>query len=696
MTTPLQTGDGEIVPPASSSPAAAEEADEFTPLMPPGRGALLMGHLASRREGLHMDEIPPNGSIYNSILFIPPMARHRSGSYWTREVFLAFTLFFVTCLLQGGLTFITGRDILKRYETWVETLVDDVRHEKFEDWDTFHAIHHVEETSKYAWDGAEWVLGTESSKDALECCHGPECVVLDVPCCPPIPREANHSHRGFLLQERLRRNPVVLSAKPGGGKGDKGGDNEKAERQSPAICRREKDGHLDCAPPSVAYLDYWEDLDYDGNGVWTLEEAQADHANLACRLAVPTVDVFQNACRGLVLDARDTAQLLGREQKLPTSIVSYSGIPWAYFEWWQGIAAICVTTDAAFCGQLVRRGLFNGAMDPANRGRRGAVTNLDTTMSYCSRLLTPGGICDVALPGTYVLYRDRIHEKCGAGSFDQGRRYSNPFNGGDVMGTIDVEYEMHEEYKSTHGWSFMVFLCFILFLWYSNLIDEFKNILLLLDFVLNFPVDRQIDSLPVSVSIRLRSTFKWEELPSREMMKDVEETCCEDGSRRVDIRRISMAHWRMCAIMVLVRAVMLIYMCYAGTFFLLSNHTFIDLLLNSVALAFIFELDEFLFAFLVSEETKRELEECEPMHFASSFPQHGDRAALYKKGNWGLVLIPVLCILVVVWNDVRNTKPILEALKCACYAEGGQCRDNQLFSGEWWDKYWKDTSKLAA
>lgn len=671
-----------------SSVAETEAYDELSPL------------LSTPRAGTHMEQIPPGASIYNSILYIPPLARHKQGHYCSREVFLAFTLFFITMLLQGGLTFITGKDILTRYNLWVDTLVEDVSDVNYADWDAFGAVDTVHKTSNYAWDGAHWILRTDADKSKVNCCHGSQCAVLDLPCCPPIPRNTTKAHKASLLAMRSQSNPanVSMSAKPKRRETD--GDGPAAKQRSPAICMRQADGKLNCAPPSVAFLDHWQDLDWDGDGVWTVEEAREDPANLACRIGVPTVDVFQNACRGLVQDSRDTADLLYRKSKMPTSVMRAEGIPFDYFKWWQGITALCVTTDAAFCGQLVARGLFDGALNPEHHGGRGAVTNLDSAMSYCSRLLTPGGVCDKALPGTYVLYRSRVSEKCGEGAYSQGHRYVNPYDAHDVMSTVDVSYSMHLEYQSTHSLSFQVFLCFILFLWYSNLVDELKDILQQLDFAMNFPVDRQIETLPPNISrslasMRLTSVTGNAAQSTEERKEDVLEKTYDDGSSMKEIRRISILHWQMVSLIVAVRGIMLMYMTYAGTFFLLSNHTFIDLLLNSVALAFIFELDEFLYAFLVSEETKRELETCEPLKFRSSFPQHGNKAGLYKKGNWGLVIIPVLCVIIVIWNDRHNTLPILDALECACYAEGAGCHDNQLFSKEWWGQYWSATTKLA-
>merc|ERR1719284_486902 len=72
----------------------------------------------------------------------------------------------------------------------------------------------------------------------------------------------------------------------------------------------------------------------------------------------------------------------------------------------------------------------------------------------------------------------------------------------------------------------------------------------------------------------------------------------------VTINFITRPHQFTCFCMLISRLFLAGYMTFVGTMFLLSNHTYIDLLLNAVALAFILELDEYLFACLVSEDTK--------------------------------------------------------------------------------------------
>jgi len=684
----------------TSSGRADVEATEATPL--------LGNEEAAEEEEDHTEQIPNTESVYSYVIFMPPLSRKKHGHYWTKDVCLAITLFLINCILQGGLTYITGRDILMKHNDWMTSLIDDVGNaSKLEELDKTGTVGHVENQTraggKHILDAAKRGLHLDDGK-SLGCCHGAECAILAVPCCAPKARPPS-----FFLKERpvpatggaaahWAQNATGFMAKPVRASDGKHKDGGKARQKSSALCRKLDDGSLDCAPPSTAFLNKWDDLDFDGDGLWTVEEAREDAANLACTLGVPVIDVFQNAVRGLAQDMRETTLIMGQEPKIPFMIEHRRALTQEYFQWWEGIAAICVMTDAAICGQLMTRHLFDGAMDPKAEGHRGAVVNIDSAMTYCGRLLTPGGICDTALPGTYVLYRDRVTEKCGPASYMQGPRYANPFDVNDVMGTVKVSYETHSEYAATAKISFQLFLFLVLFIWYANIIDELKDVLRLWDYVWNFPVDRNMKALPPRVNQAIEKAAESTSL-SKQAAEEKAEEYVEDVVTLVDgtvrIQRISTAHWQMCLLMAIMRIFLVFYMCYVGTFFLLSNHTLIDLLLNAVALAFIFELDEFLYSFLVSEETKREIEAVEPLTFPSSFPQTGPRKGLYQKGNWGLIVIPTICIFVIIYNDVSYTVPIIEALECACFQDGPKCRDRMLFSQEWWRNYWINTANLA-
>lgn len=619
--------------------------------------------LTTPRPEDNVEEIGPAGSVYNAILFLPTMQRYKHGTLKTWEVFLLCIIFLTCILIQGGLTFLTGRDILTSYREWKESLVFEVG--KKDLWDRM-------EDADVLGVGESANNMRGSKRGAEQCCTGVECFELGLTCCAPLPRNLSLDARTALVAQRHhQQHSVLVSAFENNQSsmmlnsvfGDK---RKKAQKRAAALCVR--DGSiLNCAPHSIAYVNRWHDLDFDGDGVWTLDEAKEDSANLGCELGVATEDIFRRACGGLAKDTRETARLTGVDSLLPESIARKRAIPHIWFIWWSGIAAMCVNTDTNLCGKLMSEGLFDEAMNPKFKGLRGDVTNLDKAMEYCGRLLSSGGICDSSLPVSYDLYRARIGEKCGAAGFSRGPRHTNPYEEDDIQGTVAIEYAVHAEYAGTRARTFLIVLCFILFLWYSTLVDELKSVMRIWDFVGNFPVN-----------------------DGDEHDKDVIEV---DGA--LQIQAISRASKRLCMVMVTVRSLMFFYMSYVGTVFLLSNHSYLDLLMNSVALAFIFELDEFIYSILVSEEEQSEHEGIKPFVFMSWFPHAGHKAKFYKKANWGLFLIPAICTAMALYNDSSSTAPIVEALECACFHSGDTCADGQIFTPDWWKFYWKETAWLA-
>jgi len=144
--------------------------------------------------------------------------------------------------------------------------------------------------------------------------------------------------------------------------------------------------------------------------------------------------------------------------------------------------------------------------------------------------------------------------------------------------------------------------------------------------------------------------------------------------------------------MLMVRGILVAYMAYVGTLFLLMNHTYLDLLLNAVALAFVFDIDDFLYAQLVSEETKEELDEVNPIRFHSSQPNWW----ILRKQVFGLLIVPIAAFIIVYLNEKYRQQPILEALRCMCEHEGEHCKDATSFDRHWWTRYWKETALLIS
>jgi len=145
----------------------------------------------------------------------------------------------------------------------------------------------------------------------------------------------------------------------------------------------------------------------------------------------------------------------------------------------------------------------------------------------------------------------------------------------------------------------------------------------------------------------------------------------------------------MCFVVVLVRFWLMWYMGIVGTIFTLSTYSYDELLMNAVALAFIFELPELLFMWMVSSKDKKELGSLGPLLYVSKLAKMGSwQRFLFSRYFWGLVVIPILCYIIVTNNHSLVVVPMQEALECACLQTGPRCLAAEQINSEWWAEYW--------
>jgi len=729
--------------------AYESESSESSPLMggEPGsaRSDWRMDGLGVNAGLVKGGEIVHKDSVYTYMVMIPEINRRIHGHYCTAEVCLATALFILTILLQLSLTILSGDHIFREQKAWKASLVQD-SYEKT--WSIDHLMRDVEGvrglTVHKGLKGAdhfpalEHLFGDGKAEDDLPCCVGPDCYGQGGVCCPPNGTTHAGDKDASLLSGLLR--------KPGGGAagaGVGGAAKKKEEVDDVAeqwttgpICTSSNQS-LDCLPPSSQIVELWDRLDQDGDGMWTIEEARADAANIGCHVGVALEDVFHSACRGIMRDAADSSENGKRAPKVVPTVEKRIAMPRPYFEWWRGLASLCMYSDVALCGNMVLQGFFDGAMDPANNFTRGGVIDLDTAMSYCQRLLNPGGVCEAALPGSYVVYRSRVAEKCGAPSYQAGRRYTNPFEAHDVIATTAVMYSNLTVIELTHSPPFLFFMFLVIVLWYINLVDELKDIICLWDFIAHFDVDNTL-SLPMKTmrrklknagrSLACRSqelgnlvrnwSHSWRgrapEAASRDpeapevdaqpepvdswLTDNIREEYIHDPHsltpRSLEITAVARPHHLVCIVMAIVRSIVLFYLAWAGTEFMLMMRSYIDLILNALAIAFIFDLDEFLYIFLVPQQTKDRLDSLKPWRFYSSLPAGGWSQYLFAKAFWGLFLIPIFSLGYVLSHDWYSTQPVLEALRCACLHTGDRCLSMDP-SQSWWADYWRNTAALV-
>jgi hypothetical protein len=674
----------------ASQEEQSSEDDETQPLMPVANS---------------MTKIDMKESVYSFMLFQPPISRKRAGHYYTPEVMLAFALLTLNLILQMGLTLIAGNRIVQTASDFSKTLVNT--NFRTTPWADF-LVERQSEADRVLDTNFEYVggaLGMERpplDPAAAKCCNGAECAELKMRCCN---RKGAKPHRPIaplgINESEIEANDSKAEAPPGlqsnflssrkrstimpAAKEQHGEEQVEEAEVTSSLCRLEgayPNQTLTCTPPSFEFLGAWDYLDANGDGMWTLEEARADEANLGCHLGLPVEEVFRSTCRGVHRDSEDTSEHSQYSHIVPSSVQERRAVPKAYFDWWKGLSVICVAHDVSRCGELVARGIFDGAIRSDQRFEKGGVHDLDSALDYCQRLLRPGGICEKTLPGAYMMYRSRVSAKCGKATFSKGPQYTNPFQAKDVLQTVQVGYTQVEQYRTASQFRFKFFLGLILFLWYVNLLGELKSIVDLLDFTFSFPIINQLPLFTTEVRRALSHYTSYE-------FEDIDKNLDPSGT---EITEISRAHQLTCMIMLLTRVFILIYMFHVGSNFLITNHKYDDLLLNAVALAFIFELPEFLYSFLVSDELKAELESVCTAEYESKIlpPPHSLNAIFFTKSLWGIIICPIVVLSVIAYNDEVTTLPSFRALQCACFQEGDLCAVSQQFSRDWWNNYWQN------
>jgi len=634
-----------------------------------------------QRNGL----ISPKGNIYTYILFVPPMALKKHGHYFSKTVIVAFLLLFLNIFMQVALTIIAGTFIVDQNSLFLLSLVRD---------ESGANTHLLQERISNIINPLRWmseISHYEIIEQPSDCCTGAKCADAGVPCCTslmeqaanPVAENVTQPFLGVSLaaffSERLW--PELLSRRPRANSRKRRLSYDSKSGVRSALCLRLDNKSLDCAPPLEGFVHEWGDLDADGDGNWSLSEAKADAANLGCRLGVPVDDALHHAAHAVAKDAMHKAPA---KLELPGALLKRTEIARDYFDWWAGLMSICSVADPDRCGTLLQQGVFDGAFAPGTSGEHGGVTDLERAMQYCNWVLKPGGLCDGALHSSYTMYRSQRSNMCGHRVLSLGQRYTNPHDQEDTYIPINVDYSHVIKYSTVHALSFQFFLMLILLLWYVNLIDELVDNLELADFVRNFPSEEHGSSHTVDNEAQKDSG------PADDV--SLPET---EGGLLV-IRGISSLHRWVCVCLVLLRLWLFLYMANVGTAFILSTHSFPDLLLNALALAFIFELPEFLFRSLAATKIKRTLDNVAPLRFSSSFPASRLGKLFFSKYAWGMVVFPVLSIGVVINNDKVNIAPVLEALTCACNQSGERCLLAAQFSRAWWDKYWASIARLSA
>lgn len=459
---------------------------------------------------------------------------------------------------------------------------------------------------------------------------------------------------------------------------------EQADRMKP-LCTVYVNGSYSCKPPSVAFTSRWKSLDLDGDGVWTMEEAAAAEKKLTAATKEhkgnadswitrrPTL-IFNSIVNGLkrrstLLENQFTGN--GTSLYLSQDLQDRNAIPKAYFDYWAGDAMMCTRFDRSTCEHVVGSGLFDAALAkaPIAAASKG-ILDYDSAIRHCQFMLQEGGGCEESLPVSFTENRYSRRSMCGVVQLRGVGAMTNPADSSESLPLMETSFSLLEQQKRAVDVMFLFFKVLLMYLFYATLIQELRELVGTLEFLVRFP------------GLQLASD------PGGLILEDDKQG--EDG-KKYRITAISRKHRGILTIIFTLRVFILCILVRFGSWFLLNEGRYIELVMNALALSFITGIDEMMYSFMEAAEIKEDgFEDVEQLYYESVIPPWNKSwlGYCFRKECWGLFFIPVISIVVVLWNAQYTRLPRIEAMNCACLSEGENCAESMVNQKAWWQYYW--------
>lgn len=407
-----------------------------------------------------------------------------------------------------------------------------------------------------------------------------------------------------------------------------------------------------CAPPSVQLTGRWEELDLNGDGIWTREEVDKAKLDLKCKYVVNPVEVFDVFIS--FLKEREKIIWLHPDVKAGKAIHKM------YFWYAAGDIIMCAYRNELMCPNLLKRGVFHAPLKYHTAPRVG--TTIDSALSYCYELLKPGGTCQRSLPSTYSVWKVSSTNQCMAPSFTKFV-YENPGNGV-VKSLLEVDYEARKKYALSKTMTFKIYKCIIISLWLLSMLFELKDITIVFTWVLRFPAAKDFGE------------------------DAVKEETDDSGETTYTIQGITTVHRTAVGLMTVCRFVLTCTLTLVGVSFLLKQTSYIGLLMDAVALVFIVEIANILYTQVLRNDIREQCESLNPM----TVPMYGVKALNERPALVDMICLAGIMVTTLLvmwfWND-NAVEPLYDALSCACLSEGEKCHEANKFDYDFWYKYWK-------
>jgi len=425
-----------------------------------------------------------------------------------------------------------------------------------------------------------------------------------------------------------------------------------------SLCQKLPNGMVSCAPPSVQLSGRWDELDTDGDGNWTREEAQAAASELYCKYHVNAVEVFDVFVTFLV----------NRENIIwiHPAVRAGKGIPKSYFKYAAGDIIMCGYRNANMCPNLLQRGFFDAPLKHGTVPRVGTTTS--SALKYCYDMLDEGGVCDRTLPSTYTVWKKSSEDQCYGSGFRKFT-YEHPVSRA-TKTMLAVEYAATEDYqKAERDYLFLIYKLAVIMVLLCSVFSDLKEIIPQATFVAAFPSAEALER-------RGEASIETEVDPH------------DDDLVKYKIRGITKMHRVSLFFVIVARTIMFFVLLIVGVIFLLRETDYLNLILNGLGLLFIVVLPQDLYHQLLSPYLRAKVENVQPVEVPLTGCKFLNRNPPLKDIVWFCAMVLILALSMYMYT-VFILQPVTEALSCACLSEGPTCREAKGFSRSFWDNYWQ-------
>jgi hypothetical protein len=424
------------------------------------------------------------------------------------------------------------------------------------------------------------------------------------------------------------------------------GEAPKGCNTGESLCIKEK-GMYSCAPPIVKLTGRWDELDTNGDGVWTRKEAEAAQEELQCKYVVDPVEVFDV----FITFIKEREKIIW----VHPDVRDGTAIPKAYFTYAVGDIIMCGYRNEKMCANLLQRGFFDAPLTHHGVPRVGNTIN--SALDYCYDLLRPGGTCEITLPSTYSVWKMASDQECQKKSYDKFV-YTHPVSG-DFKSLLNVQYEAVDQYIKTSKPLFIVYKTVIIGLWVMAMVYELKMMIIVFTWIARFP--GPIDGIPLA-----------------------EEE--EDGGFKIN--GTTTTHRAIVLLMSGIRLAMLGVLTLVGLDLLLNSPEYMSLIFDALAMVFVLELGNMLYGWVLRQKVRENAENTKPM----MVNMYGNDWLNKRPGLLDLLwlVISIAGAIYVMYSHYHDTVgPLRASLECACLTEGQQCTEAHQFDFYFWYDYWQ-------